>query len=90
VFARGVTPVALRGDAPGRSMVPIDVGGVTVRPCDWVVADGDGVVAIAADDVEAVLDQAEANARLEEQMLERIEAGASVMDAVRAVIGAAS
>jgi regulator of RNase E activity RraA len=90
VFARGETPVALRGDAPGRSMVPIDVGGVEVRPGDWVVADADGVVVIAPDAVESVVAKAEENARLEEQMLERIDAGESVMDAVRAVIGARS
>lgn len=86
VFARGVTPMARRGDDPGRSMVPVSIGGVEVHPGDWIVADGDGVVVIAPDDVEGVLEKAEENARLEEQMLERIKAGASVMDAVRAVL----
>lgn len=85
-FARGVTPTARRGDDPGRSMVPIDLGGVEVRPGDWIVADADGVVAIPSGEVEAVLEKAEDNARLEEQMLQRIKAGTKVMDAVRAVI----
>ncbi|UGS36142.1 RraA family protein [Capillimicrobium parvum] len=89
-FARGVTPTARRGDDPGRSMIPIDLGGVQVRPGDWIVADGDGVVAIAAGEVDSVLAKAEEAARLEERMLERIRAGANVMDAVRAVIGAPS
>jgi regulator of RNase E activity RraA len=71
-------------------MVAINMGGVTVRPGDWIVADGDGAVVVSPDDVEAVLAKAEEAERLEEQMLERIKAGASVMDAVRAVIGAAS
>jgi regulator of RNase E activity RraA len=90
VFARGTSPIARRGDDPGRSMVAINMGGVTVRPGDWIVADGDGAVVVSPDDVEAVLAKAEEAERLEEQMLERIKAGASVMDAVRAVIGAAS
>jgi regulator of RNase E activity RraA len=90
VFARGTSPIARRGDDPGRSMVAIDVGGVTVSPADWIVADGDGAVVVSPDDVEAVLAKAEEAERLEEQMLERIKAGASVMEAVRAVIGATS
>ena len=89
VFARGATPAARRGDAPRRPMVPISLGGVKVHPADWIVADGDGLVVIAADDVEAVLEKAEENARLEEQMRERINAGANVVDAVRAVLDGA-
>jgi 4-hydroxy-4-methyl-2-oxoglutarate aldolase len=89
VFARGVTPRARRGDEPGRSMVPISIGGVQIRPRDWIVADGDGVVVIASDDVDAVLEKAEENARLEERILERVKAGVNVMDAVRAVVGSA-
>lgn len=90
VFARGVSPIARRGDDPGRSMIPIDLGGVTVSPGDWIVADGDGAVVIAPGEVEGVLARAEEAVRLEELMLERVRAGASVMDAVHAVIGAAS
>jgi 4-hydroxy-4-methyl-2-oxoglutarate aldolase len=70
-------------------MVPVSLGGVEIQPGDWIVADGDGVVVIASADVEGVLEKAEENARLEEQMLERIKAGASVMDAVRAVLDSA-
>jgi 4-hydroxy-4-methyl-2-oxoglutarate aldolase len=83
IFARGVTPVARRGQEPGRVSVPISVAGVRIRPGDWIVADGDGVVVIAPDDVEAVLARAEEAARHEERIMERIRAGATVADAVR-------
>lgn len=87
IFARGTTPVARRGSAPGRSMVPIAIAGVQVNPGDWIVADSDGVVAIASEQVEAVLKQADENARVEERIMARIKAGAKVMDAVKQELG---
>jgi regulator of RNase E activity RraA len=86
-FARGVTPMARRGREPGRSMIPIEVGGVTVHPGDWIMADSDGVVVVAPDEVEQALAKAEADTRLEEQMLARIKAGTKLMDAVNEVLG---
>jgi 4-hydroxy-4-methyl-2-oxoglutarate aldolase len=83
VFARGVTPFARRGSAPGRAMVPVEIGGVTVHPGDWIVADGDGVVFIKAQNVIAALEQAKENAEREERIMARIKAGASVMAAVQ-------
>lgn len=82
IFARGVTPAARRGREPGRAMVPIEIGGVPVSPGDWVVADGDGVVVVPPAELEAVLERAAENQRVEARILARIQAGASVMDAV--------
>lgn len=87
IFARGVSPVALRRPDRGQSMVPIVIGGVTVGPGDWVVADGDGVIAIACDQVEAALAKAEEGARIEQRIMQRVLAGEKVMDAVRAEVG---
>lgn len=89
-FARGTTPTARRGGPPGRSMVPIQIGGVQIMPGDWVIADGDGAVVVPAADLDDVLARAEENARIEELILARVEAGASVPDAVREVTGALS
>lgn len=86
-FARGTYPMALRKPEPGRPMVPVEIGGVTINPGDWVVADDDGVIVIAPSDVEAVLAKAEQNAEVEERIMARIKAGAKVMDAVREVVG---
>lgn len=87
IFARGVTPVARRGREPGRSMAPIQIGGVSVSPGDWIVADGDGVVVVAPRDISAVLERAAENARIEAKIMARIQAGASVMDAVNQELG---
>lgn len=87
VFARGLSPVALRRRDPGRSMVPIQLGGVTVHPGDWVIADNDGVIIIGPAHIEAALAKAEENARVEQRIMARIQAGEKVMDAVRAEVG---
>lgn len=86
-FARGCTPIARRGGAPGRSMVPIAIGGVQINPGDWIVADSDGVVVIPPDQVDTVLKQADENALIEEKIMARVKAGAKVMEAVREVLG---
>ena len=60
VFARSVSP----GTTVGRfktleSNVPVECGGITVRPGDLVVADRDGVVVVPAEHVDEVLKVAE-------------------------------
>jgi len=52
-----------RGIRPGRIMadqlnVPVNVGGALVRPGDLIVADGDGVVVVPIEHVQAVADAA--------------------------------
>jgi regulator of RNase E activity RraA len=86
-FARGTSPVARRGQGAGRSMVPTQIGGVEVRPGDWIVADADGVVVIPADKVEEVLTKAEDEAEVEARMMERVKAGSTLPDAISAELG---
>ena len=79
IFARGVIPSTARGriietDFNG----PITVGTVAVRPGDWVIADGSGVVFLAAENIEAILDQAEKLVAREATLLKEIEAGVPV------------
>ncbi|PYV08966.1 MAG: S-adenosylmethionine--2-demethylmenaquinone methyltransferase, partial [Acidobacteria bacterium] len=49
VFARAVVPNAGGAEYVGEMNVPIQCGGVVVKPGDWVVGDDDGVVVIPAD-----------------------------------------
>lgn len=71
VFARYSSPVqSLNRWRVTRSQEPVVLPGatgakLTVRPGDWILADGDGVVAIGADVVDEVLDRAEAIKREE-------------------------
>lgn len=89
-FARGLTPVALRRQGPGYPMVPLALGGVTVNPGDWIVADDDGVVVIDPAEIDAVIAKAEENARIEARIVELIDAGAKVTEAVRQAIAEAA
>lgn len=88
-FARGLTPVALRRQEPGSAMVPISIGGVTIEPGDWVVADDDGVVVIHPQGVEAVIAKAAEDARIEGRIMELVEAGAKITEAVRQALAEA-
>lgn len=53
----------------------VSVGGVAVNPGDLVVGDIDGVVIIPREDVEAVLDAADAKIAAEQQRIAEIEKG---------------
>lgn len=79
IFARGVIPSTARGRIIETDFnCPISVGEVLVRPGDWVIADGSGVVFLGAPQVEAVLDQAEKLLARESNLLRDIEAGVPV------------
>jgi regulator of RNase E activity RraA len=84
VFARASTPRTARGRfhevATG---APVEVGGVTVEPGAWVVADGGGVVFIPAAEVARVIEVAEEMAAREAEMAIALRAGrrgAEVLD----------
>ena len=79
VFARGVIPATARGRIIETEFnTPITVGSITVRPGDWVVADGSGVVFLGQDNVDAILGQAEQLSAREALLQKDIEAGIPV------------
>ena len=79
VFARARTARTARGRlVEVGTNVPITVGDVTVSPGNYVVADGSGVVFLAAGEVARVLDAAEAIAAREAAMAESLRAGAPI------------
>jgi len=79
VFGRGVLPVTARGRVIETAFnEPVNIGPVTVRPGDWVIADGSGVVFIAADNLRVVVEQAEKLAQREAQLVTEIESGTPV------------
>jgi len=84
VYARGCVPSAAAagtpsGDEPGR-VGPVSCGGVEVAPGDILVGDDDGIVVGTADELEAVLEAAEALQATERSILAAIRAGTSLFE----------
>jgi regulator of RNase E activity RraA len=79
VFGRGVLPVTARGRVIETAFnIPVNIGTVTVHPGDWVIADGSGVVFIAQENLNAVVEQAETLFAREAALVADIEAGTPV------------
>jgi regulator of RNase E activity RraA len=79
VFGRGVLPVTARGRVIETEFnTPVIIGSITVRPGDWVIADGSGVVFIAAENLQVVVEQAEKLVAREADLIADIESGTPV------------
>lgn len=76
IYARAAVPVTARGRiAEHHFGEPITVSGVAVAPGDWVMADGSGVVFVAAARAEEVVRTAEDIFAREQLMARDIDAG---------------
>lgn len=75
VYARAITPAGPYRNGPGRMQRAVSVGGVVVHPGDWLVGDADGVAVIPGDEIDEVLQRAEAKREQEEQQQAEIRAG---------------
>lgn len=81
VFATTAVPLTARGRVIEESFnEPVDINGITVRPGDLVLADGSGVLFIAADKAEQVIAAAEEIAAREAEMTKAVLAGDSVVE----------
>jgi 4-hydroxy-4-methyl-2-oxoglutarate aldolase len=58
VFAAGANPNGPTKNVPGRIGHPVSVGGVTVRPGDFVLGDADGVVVVEREKIASLVPQA--------------------------------
>lgn len=82
VFASSVTARVGSNRRVGETQIPIQCGGVVVRPGDVIVADDDGVAVIAIEQVEAVAEAAEAIKRKEVGIREAIAEGQQLADLI--------
>ncbi|WP_137120374.1 RraA family protein [Segeticoccus rhizosphaerae] len=78
VYARGAHPATGSGEGPGAINVPIQCGGVLVRPGDVVRADRSGVVVIPGDRVGEVLEKTRAVDQREAKWRAAINGGATL------------
>ncbi len=81
VFARRAAVRTARGRIHETdSYTPVIFAGVPVRPGDYVIADGSGVVVLAAADAARVVERAESLVAKEARMQSALRAGAAVTD----------
>jgi len=81
VYARAAVAVSARGRVVQQEMdAPIQVGGVSVASGDYVVADRNGVVFVAATDVDRVIELAGRIVERENGMAQAVRDGRSVVD----------
>jgi 4-hydroxy-4-methyl-2-oxoglutarate aldolase len=82
VFASSTTPRVGSNRRVGETQIPIQCGGVVVRPGDLIVGDDDGVAVIAADQIASVLEAAEAIKRKEAGYRQGIAGGTQLADLI--------
>ena len=88
IWARFVRVRGARKEVPGEIDEPVVVGGATIQAGDAVVLDTDGVVVVAAERVDEVLEAARARAETERAKRAKLEAGALSydLDGLRALV----
>lgn len=80
VFCRGLSIRGTNKVQPGRLNVPVVVGGVPINPGDIVVGDRDGLVVVAAEELQSVIEASEAREEKEAGMRKKLEQGATMVE----------
>jgi 4-hydroxy-4-methyl-2-oxoglutarate aldolase len=80
VWSTHIWPIHPDKSGHGFVNAPVVCEGVNVRPGDLIVADGDGVIAVPRDDAARVVAAAQAKMRKEDEVAEKVKAGAAVWD----------
>jgi regulator of RNase E activity RraA len=83
VFARYETPqdCVPRWEVLGHGEVAIVVGGVHVRPGDWIVGDRDGLVVVPGETVEEIVGEAEEKVATENEIRDSVRSGMLPLEA---------
>ncbi len=79
VFCQGTSLYAPTKEDFGTLGAPIVLDGVQVRPGDWIVADGDGVVVVPASELDSVVESAHAVREREGEMIRLAAHGTSTL-----------
>ncbi len=81
LFARAAVPLTARGRIVEESAnEPIEIGGVSLAPGDYIIADNSGVVVVPQDRVAEVVPEAENIVAREQAMAADVMAGKSVVE----------
>jgi 4-hydroxy-4-methyl-2-oxoglutarate aldolase len=80
VFSRGLAIGACTKERPGGLNIPIQFGGVMVRPGDIIVGNADGIVIIEQDRADQVYEAALARSDRERELMEQLRLGKTTLD----------
>lgn len=80
VWSTAISPAHPEKKGPGAVNIPVVCDGVTVRPGDLVVGDGDGVIVVPREDAAVTIRRAQDRAAAERLMEQRIADGDSLWD----------
>ena len=86
VYCAGISPNSPQRNGPGTVGLSISIGAVTVNPGDVVVGDGDGIVVVPADKLDAVVSGVEEIRRQEAEVEARVKAGLAFPESWRAYL----
>jgi 4-hydroxy-4-methyl-2-oxoglutarate aldolase len=87
VFARGTALPGARKEQAATIDHPVEFGGVTITPGDWVIADRDGIVVVPADRITDVLDAARARTEREVTIFRALQDGATTVELLGLDVG---
>jgi 4-hydroxy-4-methyl-2-oxoglutarate aldolase len=82
VFHAGVAPRPATKSHRGELGVPVEIGGVTVRPGDLIVADTDGIAVVPRSRIDAVLAEVIRLERREAEVAQLLQGGVTTLDAL--------
>lgn len=80
VFVRGFQPSGTVKASPGRVNVPVTCGGVEVKPGDLIVGDCDGVVVVAQEHEDEVIEKACSKFDKEKEIVEQLKQGKTTLE----------
>jgi 4-hydroxy-4-methyl-2-oxoglutarate aldolase len=89
VFAAGIIPNSPARNGPGLVGLPVNLGGLQVKPGDIIVGDTDAVVVVPLDRAEAVLRALEDVRANEAKAEQRVRNGAIMPQPMEAILAAA-
>lgn len=80
IYSRFVTPMAGTTSQLGDLQIPITCGGVEIAPGDLILADEEGIIAVAPEQIEPLLDAAAAVKQAESKLVTRLNTGSTLSD----------
>ncbi len=75
VFSRFVVPHAGPAKQKGETGIPVNIGGVTINPGDFIVSDANGIVVLDPGEADAILDDAIAIKAAEVKVIAGMDSG---------------